>query len=201
MRFLKNGYPIGGAADHLVSDAIYLEDPDGNGVELYWDHPRATWPRHGDEIAMSTEPLDVQALLTEAAGPKGGEGDKVSERVEIGHVHLQVTDLARAEQFYHGMLGLDVTQRTFPGALFLSAGGYHHHVGLNTWSTRGGAPGDENSLGMISFEIRTGDQASLKLLRTRLEASKSIGESAKNRVSPTSLEVFDPDRIGVRVAF
>jgi catechol 2,3-dioxygenase len=198
-RFLKHRYPIDGAADHLVSDAIYLEDPDGNGVELYCDHPRDTWARHGDQLAMSTEPLDVEALLAESSGADEGESDGEKGRVEIGHVHLQVTDLVPSERFYHELLGFDVTQRTFPGALFLSAGGYHHHIGVNTWSTRGGGPADQESLGLISFMINIGDPDALRELRARIEVSGNIVNVSHSTSSTDPVTVLDPDRIGIQL--
>jgi catechol 2,3-dioxygenase len=198
-RFLKHRYPVDGAADHGVSDAIYLKDPDGNGVELYCDHPRTTWPRRGEELAMSTEPLDVQALLAEVPEDMREGKDRAVGRVEIGHVHLQVTDLAPAERFYHGLLGFDVTQRTFPGALFLSAGGYHHHIGVNTWSTQGGAPADDESLGLISFVINIGDPVALEALRARIEGSENAANISQISSSPGAVVVFDPDRIGIQL--
>ncbi len=124
------GVALEGASDHGVSDAIYLSDPDGNGLEFYSDRPPAVWPRAADGgIAMTTRPLDLRRLLADAAPatatPLAG--------ARWGHLHLRVTDLDRSEAFYHAALGLDVTQRTYPGARFMAADGYHHHLGLNTW--------------------------------------------------------------------
>lgn len=120
-----------GFSDHGVSEAIYLTDPHGNGLEFYADQPRATWPREArGEIAMITAPLDIEALL-------GAGANRANETplagVTWGHLHLRVTDLDRSESFYRSALGLAVTQRSFPGARFLAADGYHHHLGLNTW--------------------------------------------------------------------
>ncbi len=131
-------YSIGGASDHLVSEAIYLDDPEGNGIELYCDRPAAQWPRENGQIDMTTSPLDVEGLLAELAGDRE-PWTGVDPRTDIGHVHLQVSGLRRAEAFYHDLLGLDVTQRSYPGALFVSAGGYHHHVGANIWNSRNAA--------------------------------------------------------------
>ena len=192
-RFLHARYRITGAADHLVSDAIYLSDPDKNGVELYADQPKEAWPREFGEIAMGTEPLDVDALLAVSEGAKWSRSEK---GVEIGHVHLQVTDLARSEQFYSRLLGFDVTQRSLDGALFVSAGGYHHHVGMNIWATGRGAPADESSLGMVSFTVSAGSRDAFVALRNRL---RHLLNGSANDPSVKTLLVRDPDRIGVEI--
>jgi catechol 2,3-dioxygenase len=121
-----------GRSDHRVSEALYLTDPDGLGIEVYADRPRAAWGRTEEgEIAMTTEPLDTQALL-DATPDASWAG--MPAGTTIGHVHLHVGDLERAESFYHEALGFDKTVWTYPGALFLSAGSYHHHVGTNVWA-------------------------------------------------------------------
>lgn len=120
-----------GAADHLVSEALYLSDPDGLGVEVYADRPRATWRRNGDELAMASLPLDFDSLL-DAAADTTWSG--LPAGAVIGHVHLHVGDLGVAEAFFGSAIGMDVTMRRYPGALFLAAGGYHHHLGTNTWA-------------------------------------------------------------------
>ena len=125
--------PLQGASDHLVSEAIYLADPEGNGIEVYADRPREAWPRTDDgAIRMATERLDLDALARDADGPWTG----APEGTVVGHVHLQVGDLAEAEAFYSGTLGFDVVTR-YPGASFLGSGGYHHHLGANVWNSRG----------------------------------------------------------------
>ena len=120
-----------GMADHAVSEALYLSDPDGLGIEVYADRPRTSWTYRGDELVMTTEPLDIAGLIT------AGQGDEwrgAPEGTSMGHVHLHVGDLARAEAFYHRALGFDKKVWSYPGALFFSAGGYHHHLGTNIWS-------------------------------------------------------------------
>ena len=124
-----------GSADHLVSEALYLSDPDGLGIEVYADRPRSTWKTNGREIAMATEPLDLRALIRAAAGQPW---DGMPAGTTIGHVHFHVGTLEAAEAFYHRALGFDTVVWSYPGALFFSAGGYHHHVGANTWA--GDAP-------------------------------------------------------------
>jgi catechol 2,3-dioxygenase len=119
------------AADHFVSEALYLWDPDGLGIEVYADRPRDAWRLRGAELVMTTEPLDLHALV-ETAGSEPWRGMPPGTR--MGHLHLSVSDLELARAFYHEALGLDETVWNYPGALFLSAGGYHHHLGLNTWA-------------------------------------------------------------------
>ena len=121
-----------GMSDHLVSEAVYLTDPDGLGIEVYADRPRDAWRQDGRQLVMATEPLDVEDVLR-AAGPERWSG--LPAGTVIGHVHLFVGDLERAEAFYHIGLGLDKVVWSYPGALFMSAGGYHHHLGTNTWAT------------------------------------------------------------------
>lgn len=125
-----HGVDFEGFSDHGVSEAIYLSDPDGNGLEFYADRPQEVWPYAANgEVAMTTRPLDVRALLADGAnaGPEPLSG------ANWGHLHLRVTDLNRSEAFYCAKLGMQVMQRSYPGARFLAADGYHHHLGLNTW--------------------------------------------------------------------
>ena len=124
-----------GMADHLVSEALYLSDPDGLGIEVYADRPRETWQHRDRELAMATDPLDLQDVIAAGAGQPW---TKAPEGTTMGHVHLHVGNLDAAEAFYHRGIGLDKTVWSYPGALFVAAGGYHHHLGLNTW-----APGPE----------------------------------------------------------
>jgi catechol 2,3-dioxygenase len=148
-RIVQAGYPVTGASDHGVGEAIYLNDPDGNGVELYADRPQSHWRWHNGQIAMVTTPLDLGNLL--ASIPNQGTAATPAPQIELGHIHLHVSDLADAERFYSEFLGLSVTQRSYPGALFLAAGGYHHHVGVNTWA--GQRTPAANSVGLISYRI------------------------------------------------
>jgi catechol 2,3-dioxygenase len=151
-RVADAGWRLTGASDHLVSEALYLQDPEGNGIEIYRDRPREEWRRNGDELAMATLPLDLESILGELdpseRGPNGMPGGTT-----MGHVHLQVADIPAAERFYNRALGLDVMVRSYPGALFLAAGGYHHHIGLNTWQSQGAPPPPEGSLGLDRYEL------------------------------------------------
>lgn len=138
-----------GFSDHAVSEAVYLSDPDGNGLEFYRDRPRAEWPFEGLEVAMTTRALDIHALLAEARPtdmPLAGSA--------WGHLHLRVTDLARSEGFYRDTLGLVTTQSSYPGARFMAADGYHHHLGLNTWGQpRGAQPANTPGLAAATFAV------------------------------------------------
>jgi catechol 2,3-dioxygenase len=125
------GIDFEGFSDHGVSEAIYLSDPDGNGLEFYADRPRSAWPFQDGELAMTTRPLAVRELLADAANDR----ESPLEGACWGHLHLRVTDLERSEAFYRAALGLEVMQRSFPGARFLAADSYHHHLGLNTWGS------------------------------------------------------------------
>ena len=145
--------PITGASDHGVSEAIYLNDPDGNGIELYADRPREAWPppsADGERVGMFTRRLDVEDLLATTAGEQpprhAGPG------LRMGHVHLHVGDLAAASDFYTGVLGFEL-MATYPGAIFVAAGGYHHHVGLNTWRGEGVGPAPAGTVGLREWTI------------------------------------------------
>ena len=169
-RLAMTRWPLDGASDHLVSEALYLSDPDGNGIEIYRDRPRADWPRADGQLQMATTPLDLDDVLDELrAAPE--RQDQAPAGTRIGHVHLQVSDLAAAEAFYHGVLGFDVTVRGYPGALFVSAGGYHHHIGLNTWHSAGAEPPAAGAVGLRSFTIELPDADGLTGVSARIEAA------------------------------
>ncbi|MGI8508476.1 MAG: VOC family protein [Gemmatimonadaceae bacterium] len=139
-----------GASDHLVSEAVYLHDPDGLGVEIYADRPRASWARHGGQIVMGTRPLDVPDL---ARASNGEVWTGMPAGTTVGHVHLHVGNIDQATAFFHTALGLDAVVWSYPGALFLSAGGYHHHLGVNSWpGTRAKRPGDGDAR-LLEWEI------------------------------------------------
>jgi catechol 2,3-dioxygenase len=152
VRLAQTRWPLDGASDHLVSEALYLSDPDGNGIEIYRDRPRSEWRYDHGRLEMATLPLDLRSIVAEM-GRDPEPRDAVPSGTVIGHVHLQVADVADAEAFYHGVLGFDVIVRSYPGALFVSAGGYHHHLGLNTWHSRGSGPARPGSVGLRSYEI------------------------------------------------
>jgi catechol 2,3-dioxygenase len=135
----RTGVPLAGMSDHFVSEAIYLGDPDGHGIEIYRDRPRDMW--EGKVWAgMTTEPLDVTSLLGELDDPATEPFDGLPAGTDMGHVHLQVADTAEAIAFYRDVLGFELMADLFGSAAFFGAGGYHHHVGANTWHSRGAGP-------------------------------------------------------------
>jgi catechol 2,3-dioxygenase len=166
-RLAQAEWPLDGASDHLVSEALYLSDPDGNGIEIYCDRPRTEWRQVNGQLEMSTLPLDLRGLLGELSGT-GSIDPLAPSGTRIGHVHLQVSDLAQSEAFYNGVLGFEVMVRGYPGALFVSAGGYHHHLGLNTWNSRGAAPPPAGTVGLRSFEVLLPTQEALDAVLQRL---------------------------------
>ncbi|SFJ16069.1 catechol 2,3-dioxygenase [Bosea sp. OK403] len=156
-----------GASDHLVSEALYLSDPEGNGIEIYRDRPRADWPRRDGAIKMATERLDLQALLSEA---QAGRYTGMPSGTRMGHIHLRVGDTAEAEAFYAGKLGFDLMVR-YPGASFLSSGGYHHHIAGNIWNSRGAGARGEGEAGLGFFELLARDAGDFEAMRQRILAA------------------------------
>lgn len=155
-----------GMSDHLVSEAFYLTDPDGLGIEVYADRPRASWKHDGRELAMATDPLNVRSVI--AAGG-GIEWNGLPEGTTMGHIHLHVGDLPAAEAFYHAALGFDKMGWSYPGALFLAAGGYHHHLGTNTWSRGPSAAPDQARL--LEWELVVGDPGAAAAAARSLQAA------------------------------
>ncbi len=141
-----------GVADHGVSEALYLADPEGNGIEIYRDRPREAWPTVGGQLQMGTDPLDLDGLLSELGGDVSRDARRAPAPT-LGHVHLHVADLAATEQFYTGVLGFELTQRFGRSASFFAAGGYHHHIGANIWAGAGAPPPPPGALGLDHFEI------------------------------------------------
>ena len=176
-----------GAADHAVSEALYLADPDGHGIEIYRDRPRAQWKRRGTQIEMTTDPLDLEALRAEAgANPSDAPRGLAAETV-MGHVHLHVAEIASAEAFYLGRIGLDLTLRYGPSATFASAGGYHHHLGMNTWAGVGAPPPPDDAVRLLDYAIVLPDTAARDAVRARLAAA---GDPMEER--PDGLYARDP---------
>jgi len=167
-RVLDAGARFTGAADHIVSEALYLRDPEGNGIEIYRDRPREEWTWSAGEVAIDTLPLDFEGVMSELP-PDVPPASGMPDGTVMGHVHLNVSDLGTAEDFYSRALGFDVTVRGYPGALLVSAGGYHHHVGLNTWSGPGAPSPPAGARGLGRFEIVLPAGSSLDEVEGRLE--------------------------------
>jgi catechol 2,3-dioxygenase len=158
-----------GAADHGVSEALYLADEDGIGIEIYRDRPREQWPMAGGQLRMGADPVDLEALLAEAGKADSGAG--LAAGTVVGHVHLHVSRLEDAHAFYVGTLGFELMQRYGPSALFVSAGGYHHHIGLNTWAGVGAPPPPPGAIGLKHFVVQLPDAAALAAVGARLRAA------------------------------
>ena len=172
---LADIHEYAGMSDHRVSEAVYLTDPDGLGIEIYADRPRSTWRHEGRQLAMATDPLDVPDLLRAAGGEPW---TAMPAGTVIGHVHLFVGDLEAAARFYHAGLGFDKTVWSYPGALFLSAGGYHHHLGTNTWAA-GAPPAGEADARLLEWEVRV---PSIGDARAALASLKEVGAAVEPAV-------------------
>lgn len=165
---------IQGAADHGVSEALYLADEDGNGIEIYRDRPRDQWPIVGGHLQMGADPFDLDALLTEAGRADSAAG--LPAGTTIGHVHLHVSRLEDAHAFYVDLLGFELMQRYGPSALFVAAGGYHHHIGLNTWAGVGAPPPPPGAIGLEHFVVMLPDDAARDSVVGRLTAAGIVPE-------------------------
>jgi catechol 2,3-dioxygenase len=191
-RVLGTGAALDGASDHLVSEAIYLHDPDGNGIEIYRDRPREQWPppEPGQGVAMASIPLDVGEILAGAAEADGGADPETA----MGHVHLKVSDLDRSIAFYRDALGLELRAQLGPQAAFLAAGGYHHHVGINVWHSRGGGPPPPGSAGLAWFALELPSSGAVA------EAARSLRDAGHEPVEADgAVTVHDPDGIAIRL--
>lgn len=167
-----------GMADHLVSEALYLADPDGLGIEVYADRPRDMWQHDDRELAMTTDPLDIEGVI--AAG-RGEPWIGAPHGTTMGHVHLHVGSLPQAEGFYHRALGFDKTVWSYPGALFMSAGGYHHHLATNIWSA-GPSPSPDQAR-LLEWELTVPLDADVEAVAGNLEASGYTIEKIGNDVA------------------
>lgn len=180
---LRSGVRLDGASDHKVSEALYLTDPEGNGIEVYADRPRDTWLWKDGKVLMSTDPLDVESLIAAAEG-EISEGVRVPRGTIVGHIHLRVGGLSEAEAFYRDVLGLDITSH-YPGATFYSTGGYHHHVATNTWRSRDAPKRSGSTTGLASFEMIARDRDAFDASAERLIASGG-------RRNGNAIEAADP---------
>jgi len=176
--------PLAGASDHGVSEALYLSDPEGNGIEIYRDRPRDEWPWRDGRLAMGTRRLALESLIAEAE--TGVTGD-LPEGTVIGHVHLRVADVAAAEVFYGDVLGFSLMQRYGDSASFVSAGGYHHHIAFNTWESLGASPAAPDSAGLDHFELLLPDETARAQVVERLaKRGSAIG------ATPLGPSIRDP---------
>ena len=191
-RLLATGTPISGASDHNISEAIYLPDPDGNGIELAADRPRETWGDLSDPSTIGGPmPLDLQDLLASIADEEPRA--EASPDLVVGHLHLHVGDIDRALAFWRDGIGFDVMTR-FPSAAFIAADGYHHHLGLNTWRGEGVPPQPDGVVGLRHWTIALPDEAEVAAVRERVEAT-----GAETEERPGGFLSRDPYRNAVEV--
>jgi catechol 2,3-dioxygenase len=180
----RNKTPLTGASDHAVSEAFYLDDPEGNGVEVYSDRPVESWQWTGNDLRITTDPLDIDDILREV--PPTAEFPGAPGGFRIGHVHLRVGEVARAESFYRDALGLEVTRRR-QGASFLSSGRYHHHIAGNVWHSGGAGPRDPNRAGLSWVALEANDAAAVDAAKAKLtQAGVSLKDTSQG------IETADP---------
>jgi catechol 2,3-dioxygenase len=186
------GYPLRGMSDHAVSESLYLDDPDGNGLEIYADRLRAEWPIQNGVVQMTVDPMDVDGVI--AAGREGPpDWQGLPGETVVGHVHLTVSRMDPAVAFYRDVIGFDVMMRV-PSLTALSAGGYHHHLNLNTWAGEGAPPDSERIAGLSAWELRVPGDRDRRALIDRLTAAGALTESSEG------VTARDPDGIAIEVA-
>jgi catechol 2,3-dioxygenase len=187
----RDRVPLLGMSDHFVSEAIYLTDPDGHGIEIYHDRPPEVWQgKVGSR--MTTDPLDIASLLGELDDPALEPFEGLPAGTEMGHVHLQVADLQDAVGFYRDVLGFELTAELFGSAAFLAAGGYHHHVGANTWHSRGAPPAPEGTAALRHATIVLPSSEERDQVAARVAGA---GQEPEDR--PEGVLVRDPSGIGL----
>jgi catechol 2,3-dioxygenase len=185
------GYPLRGMSDHAVSESLYLDDPDGNGLEIYADRPRERWPVQGGVVLMTVDPMDVEGVIAavrESPEPWSG----LPPETVVGHVHFTVSNMGSAVSFYRDVIGFDVGMQV-PTLTAVSAGGYHHHVNLNTWAGEGAPPDSDKVAGLVSWELRVPGDESRRALIDRLAGAGALADPSSD------ITAVDPDRIPFEV--
>jgi catechol 2,3-dioxygenase len=189
----ESGYPLRGTSDHAVSESLYLDDPDGNGLEIYADRPREEWPVVGGIIQMTVEPMDVAGVL--AAGQENPQPwTGLPGGTVVGHIHLTVSTMERALAFYHEVIGFDLMMR-IPSLTAVSAGGYHHHLNLNTWAGEGAPPDSEAVAGLDWWELRVPEGELRQALVDR------VGRAGRLTTTSPMPTAKDPDDNLIRIPF
>ncbi|WP_064092946.1 VOC family protein [Rossellomorea aquimaris] len=186
---LNQNIPLG-SSDHLVSEAVYLSDPDGNGIEVYCDRPSSQWTWNDGQVKMAVDPIDATAIIEEARGQKW---TGLPEGTVMGHIHLHVSELEKTEEFYTMGLGFEVVSRFGHQALFISTGGYHHHIGLNTWNGAGAPKPSDNSVGLRSFTIHFPSKKQLNesiQLLTTMGATVTEEDGRMHTEDPSGNRIF-----------
>ena len=191
-RLLEAEVQLQGGADHLVSEAIYLPDPEGNGIELYRDRPPEDWPYQDGQLQMATNPLDWDGVLAASEAAQSGNG--MAAETVMGHVHLHVANLAEAEAFYGELLGFDLVLRYGQAASFFSVAGYHHHLAVNTWAGVGAAQPPAEAAGLMYFTMLLESANELGRLADRLKEHE-----VEHQVEPGAIVVSDPSSNKIRI--
>jgi catechol 2,3-dioxygenase len=188
----ESGYPLRGMSDHAVSESLYLDDPDGNGLEIYADRPREQWLVHDGVVQMTVDPMDVDGVVT--AGREDPEPwTGLAPDTVVGHVHFTVSHMEPAVTFYRDVMGFDEMMR-IPGLTAVSAGGYHHHLNLNTWAGEGAPPDSDRIAGLVSWELSVPGNQHRQALIERLAAAGALTDAANDATAA------DRDRILVHIS-
>lgn len=201
LAFKNSGVHYDGFADHLVSESLYCRDPENNGIEVYCDRARQHWPRdHEGHILMDTLPLNLQSLVSEMGETKSENAIPFPNGARIGHMHLKVTNIMRSMKFYHEKLALDITvDWSSIGAAFLSAGGYHHHIGLNTWHSLNGQSQKSNVAGLKNFTLVIPDVSFFNKIRSTIENDYFNSKQRKQQESAYGDQFMVSDPNGIQI--
>jgi catechol 2,3-dioxygenase len=187
----QSGYHLRGMSDHAVSESLYLDDPDGNGLEIYADRPRELWPIQDGVVQMTVDPMDVDGVI--AAGEESPEPwNGLAHETIVGHLHVTVSDMERSVSFYRDVVGFDLMMRV-PSLTAVSAGGYHHHLNLNTWAGAGAPPDSPTVAGLVSWELKVPGDDDRRALVQRLAGAGALTDASTNVIA------MDPDRIPLEV--
>jgi len=191
----NSGLQYDGFADHLVSESLYLRDPENNGIEIYRDRQASEWSHDNEgHINMDTLPLDLNSLVSELNKDEKETAKAFPTGARIGHMHLRVTNLQRSIKFYHEKIGLDITSDwSSMGAAFLSAGGYHHHIGMNTWHSLNGQVHGKGETGLENFTIAIPDRTSFNTIESIINRHASSEQQTKQKTDRNQFLIFDPD--------